>query len=161
MAAVTAHQLRTFIKKQLKGKVEADVRLQHGRLEKDKLTEYTLQAIIWDHLCRYVKGSWAASIEDYVPNTDMKADIVLCKLTSTGLIDGSTGAVAIEVKPHGQIRPLTDDLKKLVKYLRRNGNPVNFGALIYLSPQSGYEEKLRAAAQRAAGDRLVVIRVSR
>jgi len=42
--------LHNFIKRELKQQVESD-----KRLIQPNMTEYTLQAIIWDHLCRFAK----------------------------------------------------------------------------------------------------------
>ena len=158
---VSASQLRTFVKTRLKGEVEKDPRLRHGALQKGKLTEHTLQAIIWDHLCRFVDGSWLASIEDRVPRVGKQADIVMCKLAAGGGIDARTGAVAIEVNPNGNWSGLEPDMKELVACVEQNGTPVKFGALLYMSPYDTHEEDLRSMAQRAGQGRVSVVRLER
>ena len=118
--------LHNFIKRELKQQVESD-----KRLIQPNMTEYTLQAIIWDHLCRFTKDEWTLSIEDYIPNTNLKADIVIYKLTKENQVDIRFGAIAIEVKPKGRLVGIVNDVKKLIKYTRKESNEVNFGVMIY------------------------------
>ena len=153
-------QVKNFIKKELKALVEADRRLHIAKLNRNKITEYTLQAIIWDHLSQFVEGSWMLSIEDFVPTfKNKKADIVLCKLTRDGRPDLHSGTIAIEVKPNGQQKGLFGDLKKLSQYIGRQRSPINLGVLMYLSPLDLYEKDLRKRAKSLCGRKIEVIRL--
>lgn len=150
--------LKRFIKHDLIQLVANDTRLQLSR-GNNGLTEYTFQAIIWDHICRFVGDSWLLSIEDFIPTLNRKADIVLTKLTQSGVVDSRCGSIAIEVKPNGQIKGLQKDLKKLGQYLGRKRSPVNFGVLIYLSSKEDHEDKLKNKAKKIYERRLAVVRV--
>ena len=120
-------QLHQFIKNELKDIVEKDPRLI------SQMTEYTFQAIIWDHICRQFKNDWTLSIEDFIPGTRFKADVVIYKCKQDGKLDSRYGAVAIEVKPNGMIKGIQKDIKKLMKYTRQPESPVNFGVMIYMT----------------------------
>jgi len=128
-------------------------------VENKEITEYTLQAIIWDHISRYVGNSWLLSIEAFIPNLNYKADIVIYKITPKGIIDNRFGSMAIEVKPNGQKKELVSDIQKLKKYINRYRNPVNFGMLIYLSPRYGYEKEMQKLARKYCNYKLEVIRI--
>ncbi len=130
--------LHDYIKFKLKEAVEKD-----SRLIQIKMTEYTLQAIVWDHISRYVGEEWTCSIEDFIPSTAWKADVVIYKMTSSFKVDPRYGAVAIEVKPNGQVDGIKNDIKKLVKYTRLARSPVNYGIMIYMSKQSSLEKYLK------------------
>jgi len=151
--------VKSFIRGELKTRVESDRRIRLAKLNEGKVTEYTLQAIIWDHLSRFVGDSWLLSIEDRIPGTDMRADLVLCKLTRGGEVDLRHGTIAMEVKPKGTKKDLVADVKKLTSYIRRARSPVNFGVLVYLSPQDVYERYLKRRARSLAGRKIAVLRL--
>lgn len=127
--------LHSFIKTKLKNLVEKD-----KRLIQPKMTEYTLQAIIWDHISIYAKNEWTLSIEAFIPGTNLKADIVIYKLKQDNTLDPRYGAIAIEVKPNGQITGIKKDIKKLNKYTKLQRTPVNFGVMIFMSRQQQAED---------------------
>lgn len=156
---VTRTQLRRFLKRELATLVARDERLYLAK-HNNALTEYTFQAIIWDHICRFVGDSWIALVEDFIPGTNQKADIVLTKLKKAGTFDLRHGSIALEVKPNGQLRGLRKDLKKLTRYVNLLGSDVNFGVLVYLSPLDMHERKLRSRAKRISKRKLAVARVN-
>ena len=129
-------QLHQFIKKELKDIVEKDPRLI------SQMTEYTFQAIIWDHICRQFKNDWTLSIEDFIPGTRFKADVVIYKCKQDGELDLRYGAVAIEVKPKGQIKGIQKDIKKLMKYTHQPESPVNFGVMIFMTSKDHSEYRV-------------------
>ena len=106
------------------------------------MTEYTFQAIIWDHICRQVKNDWTLSIEDFIPSTHLKADVVIYKCKQDGKLDSRYGAVAIEVKPNGMIKGIQKDIKKLIKYTCQLDSPVNFGVMIFMTRQNQSEDRV-------------------
>jgi len=53
---VTIKNLKMFLKHDLKKQIESDKRLKL-LVKNQVITEYTLQAIIWDHISRYVGKS--------------------------------------------------------------------------------------------------------
>ena len=130
-------QLHQFIKNGLKDIVEKD-----PRLIQPLMTEYTFQAIIWDHICRQVKNDWTLAIEDFIPGTQLKADVVIYKCKQDGKLDLRYGAVAIEVKPNGLFQGIKNDIKKLMKYTRHPESPVNFGVMIFMSRQDQSEDRV-------------------
>ena len=99
------------------------------------------------------------SLDDTIPGIGKRADIVLCKLTSEGADDLKCGVIAIEVKPDGNWAGLQSDLKKLSKYVKILRSPVNFGVLLYLSPQDKHENDLRHLARQSADYKVNVVRI--
>jgi hypothetical protein len=149
-------QLHQFIKNELKDIVEKDLRLVQPRM-----TEYTFQAIIWDHICRQVKNDWTLSIEDFIPGTQLKADVVIYKCKQDGKLDSRYGAVAIEVKPNGEIKGIQKDIKKLKKYTRHAESTVNFGVMIYMTRKDHSESRVNHYIEKDEDNKKIcVIRIN-
>lgn len=125
----TKKEVVSFLKRHLVRLVEQDPLLRSTRIFRNKVTEYTLQGIIWRHLVDFVDNSWGLSIETYVEELDFRADILMGRLTQRGTLDNATGLIAIEVKPHGKIREIERDLDKLQTYVEGFSTAVSFGAL--------------------------------
>lgn len=102
------------------------------RFQQD-VNEYTLQALVHQHISHALGHGWKVTVEDFIPKTSMKADVVVTRLAANGSPDARVGAIAIEVKPGGGEKRLGPDIDKLKKYVRRASNAVNMGLLIYRS----------------------------
>lgn len=111
------------------------------------MTEYTLQSVIFEYLSFYVGRSWTIRVEDFIPGMNRKADLVLYKLTRLGEFDRTHGAIAIEVKPNGNITSLKKDIAKLKKYICSAHSTVNFTCLIYLSSSSQQDQNIDGLAR--------------
>ena len=155
---IEINDIKKFLKHKLKHKVEEDIRLLIMYVNKH-LTEYTLQALLWDHICNYVGVSWGLAIESTIPSLDYRADIVIGKLTTDLLYDQRYGSIAIEVKPNGQRDGLIRDIDKLTEYIKKPKSPINFGVLYYLSPRGMHEEEMKSLARQACEYKLEVIRI--
>jgi hypothetical protein len=131
-------QVRTRLRSALVEIVSNDLRVHD-----EDMTEYTLQAIIYEHASWALGPRWRVLVEDFVHKTDMKADLVIDRLCADGSPDKSTGTIAIEVKPKGGVETLGPDIEKLKSYVRRSSNAVNCGILFYLSARETDRNELR------------------
>ena len=147
--------VRQFITARLRDEIEGD-----WRLATPNMTEYTLQSLVWDKVTRAVGTSWSVLVEATVPETSRRADIVMYKLRDDNQYDQRHGSIAMEIKPHGQIDHLQRDLSKLREYIDDDNCNVNFGVLIYKSPQRVYEADLKKMAREWNERKLAVIRVN-
>ena len=118
------------------------------RVHDDVMTEYTLQAIIFEHVSWALGRRWRVLVEDFIHRTNMKSDLVIDRLTADGFPDEATGTIAVEVKPAGGIERLGPDIDKLKSYVRRSSNAVNCGILFYRSSR----ETDPAAIRKRIGD---------
>lgn len=110
-----------------------DILQGDSRIHDDAITEYTLQSIIFDHASWLLGRRWRVLVEDFIPRTNLKADLVIERLNQDGFPDLSCGVIAAEVKPRGGAALLGPDITKLKKYVNRASNDVNCGILFYLS----------------------------
>lgn len=97
------------------------------------MTEYTLQAILFDHMSWLLGRRWQIRVEDRIPTTELKADLVVERLTQHGMRDQVCGVIAVEVKPHGKTKPILADIRKLRRYIDLAGTTINAGLLFYLA----------------------------
>jgi hypothetical protein len=88
-------EVRRYLKYDLGPELES-----HLRVRRDEMNEATYTAIAWETLQRRVGSKFRIEIDESIPGTDYRADIVLYRNLSTGVI-------AIEVKRNAQVTGLT------------------------------------------------------
>lgn len=144
-------EVRRYLKYDLPTDLE-----RHVRVQRDEMNEATYTAVTWETIQRRVGPKFRIEIDAAIPRTNCRADIVLYRNLSTGVI-------AIEVKANAQVRGLVTDLRKLRDYIRRCPD-VNYGVVVYFSSVEAADALYRehraiGARSSTLGRKLAIVRV--
>jgi hypothetical protein len=121
------------------------------------MNEATYTAIVWETIQRRIGPRFRVEIDEPIPGTDCRADIVLYR-------NASTGVIAIEVKRNAKVDGLIADLRKLRDYINK-GADVNYGLVLYFSSVEAGDDLDRAyrainARSSTKGRKLAIVRVN-